>query len=135
MMAALAASSVVGGSGRGEDDLGMLREAAFKGLGLDDRVWFWDALSGMSRVSPLTRASAVAGLLPNGEDIGKVGRTLTGIITTFLKDARKSRLSACRLTFDIYIDCIVASCSESFLSQSATCPSEFRLKNDISSIR
>ncbi len=38
MMAALAASSVVGGSGRGEEDLGELREAAFKGLGLDDRL-------------------------------------------------------------------------------------------------
>ncbi len=89
----------------------------------------------MSRDSPLTRAFAVAGLLPKGEDIGKVGSTFTGIITTFLKDVRKSRLSACRLTFDMNIDCIVASCSESFLSQSATCPSEFRLKNDISSTR
>jgi hypothetical protein len=41
------------------------------------------------------------------------GRTLTGIMTTFLKEERKSRLSAWRLTLAMKKASVEASCSES----------------------
>ena len=129
MMAALAASSVVGGSGTGVDVRGTRNPDPLEGRGVPDRVGAWDGVGEISRLSPFTSALAAVGLLPN------FGKTFTGIMTTFLNEERKSLLSAWRLTFSIYIDSNEASCWESCLSQVLTSISDFRLKKANSSDR
>src|SRR5450432_3764797 len=78
---------------------------------------------GVSEFASITGGCTTLGLVvAKGDGIGKLGRTLTGIITTFLKDVRKSFLSACRLTLTLAIknDSVEASSSESFFSQPLT---------------
>ena len=136
MIAALAANSVVGGSDNGVAGLLMLKVVPLMTPGLDGLVEASDSeISAVASASPFTRAFAMAGFPPNGDDIGNVGSTFTGIMTTFLKEVKKSLLSAWRLTLDIYIDCIDASCSESCFSQLLTSELDLFLKYSNSSFR
>ena len=115
---ALAASSVVGASSRD------------KGLGeeiVENRLVFVGVLLPLFSASDLDSSLDLA--------LEKLGRMLTGIIITFLNDVRKSRLSACRLTFDIKNDSVEAACSESWRSQSFTVASEVFRKKSSSSAR
>ena len=94
--AAFAASSSVGASAGKEG-------VRARGIGLAERELGFNALS----------VCLIAGLLePENE-----GKMLTGIMTTFLKDAMKSFLSAWRLNFDISKLSVVAACSCRFRSQ------------------
>ena len=80
--AALAASSVVGASA-GNDGVGDRTESngLFRGAGVEERLGGWLPVDS----SPSLLASVfAAALLP--DRLGKLGKILTGIITTFLND-------------------------------------------------
>lgn len=121
MMAAFAASSLVGAS----PDMVMVGVAAPvpNGFGVDDRD---------EGTSPLTRALGTALLCVCPEKLGKI---LTGIITTFLNEDKKSFLSAWRLTFDIRKLSVEAACADNAVSHFSTSASALVRKNDNSSAR
>ena len=85
MIAALAASSVVGASGRGLDDRSI-------GIGVDD-------LDPGSSESTFPAAGVEDLADVKGAGIEEIA--LTGSMTTFLNDERKSCFAACLLTFDM----------------------------------
>src|SRR5580700_11426588 len=120
IIAAFAASSSVGASGFAGLEL-RFPLGPKPGVCGRDEAGVSDEFGASEFVSFTATCEAFGLLVANGDDIGKLGSTFTGIMTTFLNELRKSFLSSCRLTLAMKKDSVEASSSESFFSQLLTC--------------